>query len=70
MFREENPRSHTARITSRKIEKLGREKSHHTPYSSNLVPLDYHLFPNLQDHLKETAFQRRKMLKLMFVFSN
>ena len=58
MFHQENVRSHTTRITSQKIEKLGLEKIPHPPYS----PSDYHLFRSLkiQNYLEKTAFLMKK----------
>jgi len=39
------------------------EEMHHPPYSSDLAPSDYHLFPNLKQHLCGHIFSTDDELK-------
>jgi len=41
-------RSHVGQATTLEF---GFEEMHHPPYSPDLAPNDYHLFPNLKQHL-------------------
>ena len=39
------------------------EEMHHPPYSPDLAPSDYHLFPNLNQHLRGQRFSTDNELK-------
>ena len=41
----------------------GFEEMHHPPYSPDLAPSDYHLFPNLKQHLCGQRFSTDDELK-------
>jgi len=41
----------------------GFEVMHHPPYSPDLAPSDYHLFPNLKQHLRGQRFSTDDELK-------
>jgi histone-lysine N-methyltransferase SETMAR len=56
LFLQDNASSHTTAITQQKLDDLHFEVLKHTPYSPDLAPSDYHLFPNLKKHLKRTKF--------------
>jgi len=48
----ENTPAHRALATQKKVAYLGFQCLHHPPYSPDLVPLDYNLFPGLKKQLK------------------
>ena len=56
LFLQDNAPAHTAHETLRKIRDFGFELVDHPPYSPDLAPSDYHLFPQLKKHLKGTKF--------------
>lgn len=56
LFLQDNAPAHTAHITLRKLEELGFELVDHPPYSPDLAPSDYYLFPQLKKDLKGTKF--------------
>lgn len=62
-FHQDNARPHTARVTTALIEKFGWEIVLHPPYSPDLAPSDYHLFPDLKKHLGGTHFANEEELK-------
>jgi len=45
------------------IEKIGFEFIEHPPYSSDLAPSDFRLFPKLKYHLKGIHFQNDEKMK-------
>jgi len=48
MFLHENAPSHRALATEKKLAYLGFQCLYHPPYSPDLAPSDYHLFPGLK----------------------
>lgn len=53
---QDNARPHTCRIAMAAVEECKFELVQHPPYSPDLAPSDYHLFPNLKKSLKGTRF--------------
>ena len=56
LFLHDNASAHIARVTLRKIGNFGFELVDPPPYSPDLAPSRYHLFPQLKKHLKGTKF--------------
>jgi histone-lysine N-methyltransferase SETMAR len=54
--KNDNAPAHRALATQKKLAYLGFQCLHHTPYSPDLAPLDYHLFPGLKKQLKGSHF--------------
>ena len=52
----ENARAHGALASQKKLAYLGFQCLDHPPYSSDLTPSDYHLFPGLKKQLKGRHF--------------
>ena len=48
----DNAPAHRSHIGQDAILESGFEEMHHPPYSPDLAPSDYHLFPNLKQHLR------------------
>ena len=48
--------AHRALATQKKLTYLGFQCLDHAPYSPDLAPSDYHLFPGLKKHLKGRHF--------------
>jgi hypothetical protein len=44
----DNTRPHTAEKTKKLLEKFGWENLDHSPYSPDLAPSDFHLFPTMK----------------------
>jgi len=55
-FLQDNAPSHKAHQTMQLLVDLGFTCVPHPPYSPDLAPSDYHLFPHLKKHLKGTHF--------------
>ena len=53
---QDNGSSHKAHRTMQKFDQIGFELLHHPPYSGDLAPSDYHIFPQLKKYLKGTKF--------------
>ncbi|GFX99674.1 histone-lysine N-methyltransferase SETMAR [Trichonephila clavipes] len=53
VFHQDNGRPHMSVVTHHKLWKLGWEVLMHPPYSPDLAPSDYHLFPALQNFLSD-----------------
>jgi len=51
-----NVPAHQALATQKKLAYLGFQCLDHTPYSLDLAPSDYHLFPGLKKQLKGRHF--------------
>jgi len=51
LFLHDNAPAHGALATQKKLAYLGFQFLDHPPYSPDLAPLDYHLFPGLKTHL-------------------
>jgi len=56
LFLHENAPAHRALATQKKLAYLGFQFLYHPPYSPDLVPSDYHLFPGLKKQLKGRHF--------------
>jgi len=52
----DNAPAHRALATQKKLAYLGFQFLDHPPYSPNLAPSDYHLFPGLKKQLKGRHF--------------
>lgn len=59
----DNARPHTANDTNELIAKFGWGIVKHPPYSPDLAPSDYHLFPHMKKHLGGTHFGDREELE-------
>ena len=56
LFLHYNAPAHRALATQKKLAYLGLQCLDHLPYSPDLVPSDYHLFPGLKKKLKGRHF--------------
>lgn len=56
LFHQDNAPSHTAFLTQQKLAELRFEIAPHPPYSPDLAPSDYFLFPNLKKFLAGKKF--------------
>lgn len=56
LFHHDNAPAHTSAIAMAKIHELGFELVPHAPYSPDMAPSDYHLFPNLKKWLGGQKF--------------
>ena len=64
LFLHDNDPAHRALATQKKLAYLGFQYLDHPPYSPDLAPSDYHLFPGLKNKWKVTIFRptRRSLL--------
>jgi len=56
LFLHDNAPAHPALATQKKLAYLGFQCLYHPPYSPDLAPSDYHLFPGLKKQLKGRHF--------------
>jgi len=56
LFLHDNAPAHRALATQNKLAYLGFQRLDHPPYSPDLAPSDYHLFPGLKNQLKGCHF--------------
>ena len=56
LFLHDNAPAHRALATQKKLAHLGFQYLNHPPYSPDLAPSDYHLFPGLKKQLKGRHF--------------
>jgi len=56
LLQHDNARSHTSAATRDAIQCLDFSVLPHPPYSPDLAPSDFHLFPKLKEHLKGQRF--------------
>jgi len=56
LFLHDSAPAHRALATQKKLAYLGFQCLDHPPYSPDLVPSDYHLFPGLEKQLKGCHF--------------
>jgi histone-lysine N-methyltransferase SETMAR len=56
LFLHDNAPAHRALATQKKLAYLGFHCLHHPPYSPDLAPSDYHMFPGLEKQLKGCHF--------------
>uniref|UniRef100_A0A0N5CAF0 HTH_48 domain-containing protein n=1 Tax=Strongyloides papillosus TaxID=174720 RepID=A0A0N5CAF0_STREA len=59
----DNAKPHVLRITVQKLTELGYETLPHPPYSPDLSSTDYHLFKELELHLRQKKFSKSDDLK-------
>jgi [histone H3]-lysine36 N-dimethyltransferase SETMAR len=59
----DNAPSHTSKLSQKAISDLGFIQLSHPPYSPDLAPSDYHLFPNLKRFLRKRTFSSDKTLE-------
>ena len=63
ILHHDNATSHTARDTKLTIDIIGMRTQPHPPYSPDLAPCDFALFPHLKDQLRGNHFQNLEHLK-------
>jgi histone-lysine N-methyltransferase SETMAR len=56
LFHHDNAPPHSAGLTASKLDELRFEMLPHAPYSPDLAPSDFHLFPNLKKYLAGKRF--------------
>lgn len=62
----DNAKPHVAGVTLKHISALGYEILPHPPYSPDLSPTDYHLFRDLDNHLRGRVFENDDEVKREF----
>lgn len=60
----DNAPAHTSKLAKLAIRDSGFEEIDHPPYSPDMAPSDYYLFPKLKKHLRGTKFLDDEMLKM------
>ena len=60
----DNVLAHRALPTQKKLASLGFQCLDHPPYSPDLAPSDYHLFPGLKKQLKVAIYRPKRRLLL------
>ncbi len=63
IFQMDNATPHTAARTKDLLEKLGWDVLPHPPYSPDLAPSDFHLFPRLKEPLRGRRFSSLDEMK-------
>ena len=66
-FHHDNAPAHTARRTKEFLKQSGLEMIEHPPYSPDLAPCDFWLFPTLKRYLKGRRFQSETELIAAFL---
>ena len=59
----DNAPAHTSRVAKAALRDCGFEEMSHPPYSPDLAPCDFHLFPKLKGHLRGTRYDDDDELK-------
>ena len=59
----DNASSHTSRLARSAVHHCGFEELPHPPYSPDLAPSDFHLFPKLKEHLRGNRYADNEELK-------
>jgi len=59
----DNARPHPAHVTVNLLERWGWEILEHSPYSPDLAPSDFHLFPNMKKNLCAKQFKSHDDVK-------
>lgn len=59
----DNASSHTSHLAKAAVHQCGFEELPHPPYSPDLAPSDFHLFPKLKEHLRGKRFADNNELK-------
>ncbi|XP_071083734.1 histone-lysine N-methyltransferase SETMAR-like [Haliotis cracherodii] len=57
MLHHDNAPVHTSRVAMTAVQECGYELLPHPPYSPDLAPSDFHLFPRLKKHLRGRRFE-------------
>jgi [histone H3]-lysine36 N-dimethyltransferase SETMAR len=57
MLHHDNAPAHTSRVCQDTLDEIGVELLSHPPYSPDLAPCDFFLFPELKKHLRGVRFQ-------------
>ena len=60
----DNARPHVARLTVALLDQFGWDIITHPPYSPDLAPCEYHLFPKLKEHLARRRFSDNDEVKV------
>lgn len=60
---DDNARPHVSRQTTALLDKFGWKLLDHAPYSPDLAPSDFHLFPKLKQHLGGQRFNTDEEVK-------
>ena len=60
LFLHDNAPAYRALATQKKLAYLGVQRLDHPPYSPDLVPSDYHLFPGLKKTIESSPFFVRR----------
>jgi histone-lysine N-methyltransferase SETMAR len=63
ILQHDNARPHTANMTKAAIQELDWEILPNSPYSADLAPPDYHLFPSLSNNLRGVSFNNNANLQ-------
>jgi histone-lysine N-methyltransferase SETMAR len=63
ILQHDNATPHTNAQTQETIERLGFSLLPHPPYSPDLAPSDFHLFPKLKEHLWGQHFRSDEEVK-------
>lgn len=58
-----NARPHVSRQTTALLDEFGWKLLDHAPYSPDLAPSDFHLFPKLKQHLGRQRFSTDEEVK-------
>lgn len=65
ILHQDNAPAHTASSTQLEIDVLGFEKLTHSPYSPDLAPMDFAVFPQLKSELRGIRFADFEQLRQM-----
>lgn len=57
LFHQDNAPAHKSRVALAAIKEAGFELMEHPPYSPDLAPSDFYLFPRLKEHLRGQKFE-------------
>ena len=57
LFHQDNAPVHKSGVAMAALNKAGFEIVHHPPYSPDLAPSNFYLFPNLKGHLRGQKFE-------------
>lgn len=57
LFHQDNAPAHKAAVAMAVIQEMGFELVEHPPYSPDLAPSDFYLFPRLKKHLRGKKFE-------------
>ena len=57
LLHQDNAPIHTSRVAMEAVRECGYELLPHPPYSPDLAPSDFHLFPRLKKHIRGRRFQ-------------